>query len=49
MVTRVQVVTASQVQGIGCKWKSIRAHTLTRRKAMDVKGGISKGERQRVK
>ena len=49
MVTGVQVVTASQVQSIGCKWKTIRAHTSTRRKTMDVKGGVSKGERQRVK
>ena len=34
MVTGVQVVNASQVQSIGCKWKAIRTQTLTKRKAM---------------
>jgi len=27
MVTGVQVITASQVQSIGCRWKAILSHT----------------------
>ena len=49
MVTGVEVVTASQVQNIGCRWQAIRAQTLTKTKAMGMKGVVSKGERQRVK
>ena len=48
-MTRVQVVTASEVQSIGYRWQAIRAQTLTKRKAMGMKGVVSKGERQRVK
>ena len=49
MVTGMQMVTASQVQGIGCRWQAIRTQTLTKRKAMGMNGVVSKGERQRDK
>ena len=41
-MTGVQVVTASQVQSIGCRWQAIRAQTLTKRKVMSMKGVVSK-------
>ena len=49
MVTGVQVLTASQVQSVGYRRQAITAQTLTKRKAMGMKGVVSKGERQRVK
>ena len=48
-MTGVQVITASQVQSIGYRWQAIRGQTLTKKKAMGMKGVVSKGERQRVK
>ena len=45
-VTGVPVITASLVQSIECRWQ---AQTLTKKKAMGMKGVVSKGERQRVR
>ena len=44
----MQVVTASQVQKYGGE-QAPRTQTSTKRKVMDMKGVVSKGEKQRVK
>ena len=41
-MTGAQVVTASQVQSIGCRLQAIRAQTLTKRKGMGTKDVVSK-------
>ena len=46
MVTGVQVVTASKVQSIGCRWQAIRAQTLT--KAMGMKGVVSRAKNRAI-